>query len=619
MIATAQEYLVSIDGQWRGARSGRTFETINPFTGAAWATLPRCAAEDVEEAAAAARKAFDQGPWGSMSASDRGRLLLKLAALAGRDAERLAEIEVRDNGKLYAEMRGQMHYAVRWWEYFGGLADKIEGAVLPIDKADYFTFTLREPFGPVALITPWNSPLMLATWKMAPALAAGNTVVWKPSEFTSASAVHFMRLVEEAGFPAGVVNLVTGFGPEVGEPLVAHREIRKVAFTGGDATGERVYASAARGLKPAVMELGGKSANIVFEDAVIDEAVKGAVAGIFAGKLVKPASPGRDCCCSVPSTTLLSNGSCSSRGRRNSATRCPRKPRSAPLRRRHNAQRCWTTSPSQRRKVRRLSWKGCGHRRGSSSTLFVQPTIFTNVRNDMRIAREEVFGPVLAVIPFDDEADAVRIANDSVFGLAAGVWTADAKRMLRARPGNCVWGRCGSTPIAQSASWRHLADRGVPALAARMVNMQSRSSSQTKSVWIHVGNEAPSPFAMRWRKAARAMKDFDASSLLGLSTVDHDHLDERRESAYREFLGLPAEQPSLAIHWMLFGGFEASERPDGNPKALRPVRELPFPRRMWAGGQLKWIASIPRDVPLQRSTTVIRSRSRKVARQPYCS
>jgi len=204
------------------------------------------------------------------------------ADLLAEDAERLARIETQDNGKLIAEMRGQLRYMPQWYHYFAGLADKIEGRVIPIDKLGVFNFTREEPLGVVTAITPWNSPLMLATWKLAPALAAGNTVVWKPSEFSSASALEFGKLFEKAGFPPGVVNIVTGFGNEIGERLVSHPDVAKVAFTGGDRTGQGVYELAARSIKPVTLELGGKSANIVFDDADLDDAVKGVVSGIFA-------------------------------------------------------------------------------------------------------------------------------------------------------------------------------------------------------------------------------------------------------------------------------------------------------------------------------------------------
>ncbi len=194
----------------------------------------------------------------------------------------MAEIESTDNGKLIAEMRGQLNYIPQWFYYYGGLADKIEGRVIPIDKPGVFNFTREEPLGVVAAITAWNSPLLLATWKLAPALAAGNTVVWKPSEFSSVSAFAFGELFEKAGFPPGVVNIISGFGGEVGEPLVTHQDVAKIAFTGGDRTGEHIYGLAARGIKPVTLELGGKSANIVFDDADLDQAVKGVVSGIFA-------------------------------------------------------------------------------------------------------------------------------------------------------------------------------------------------------------------------------------------------------------------------------------------------------------------------------------------------
>src|SRR6185312_2868551 len=220
--------------------------------------------------------------WRGINASGRGHLLRRLGDLVAAHAERLGKIETRDNGKLLAEMLGQVKYIPQWFHYYGGLADKIEGSVVPIDKPRMFTFTQHEPLGVVAMITPWNSPLLLSAWKLAPALAAGNTIVWKPSEFASVSALEFVELVKEAGFPPGVVNVVTGFGADVGEALVTHPKVAKVAFTGGEHTGQRVYEMAARGLKRVTLELGGKSPNIVFADANLDNAVKGVISGIFA-------------------------------------------------------------------------------------------------------------------------------------------------------------------------------------------------------------------------------------------------------------------------------------------------------------------------------------------------
>src|SRR6202161_4262707 len=277
-----KRYQMLIGGEWVDAEARETFETENPYLGAAWAFVPRAKGADVDRAVEAAWKAFRSPSWAKISATARGALLRKLGDLIAADADRLAEIETTDNGKLLAEMRTQLKYIPQWFHYFGGLADKIEGRVIPIDKPGVFNFTREEPLGVVAAVTPWNSPLLLAAWKLAPALAAGNTVVWKPSEFSSVSALAFGELFERAGFPPGVVNIVTGFGGEVGEPLISHRDVAKVAFTGGDKTGEHVYQLAARGLKRVTLELGGKSANIVFDDAEIDQAVKGVVSGIFA-------------------------------------------------------------------------------------------------------------------------------------------------------------------------------------------------------------------------------------------------------------------------------------------------------------------------------------------------
>ena len=277
-----KDYQCFIGGRWRGAESGETFDSVDPFLAKPWARIPKCDQRDVDAAVAAARKALEKGDWANMHPSQRGKLLHKLGDLILRDADHLAATEVQDNGKLYAEMRGQVGYIPQWYYYFGGLADKIEGAVVPIDKADMFTYTRHEPVGVVAAITAWNSPLLLLTWKLAAALAAGCTIVAKPSEFTSASTLEFARLVEEAGFPAGVFNVVTGFGAEVGEALTTHKGVDKIAFTGGENSGRHIARNAAQTFKRLTLELGGKSAQLVFPDTDIDNAVKGVVSGIFA-------------------------------------------------------------------------------------------------------------------------------------------------------------------------------------------------------------------------------------------------------------------------------------------------------------------------------------------------
>src|SRR5687767_16037927 len=280
--STLARYRMYIGGEWIDAGSGDVFESDNPYLGEPWALIPRGMAADADRAVRAAHAAFTSGEWPRLTASKRGALLRRLADLITGKSAALAEIEVRDNGKLYAEMSAQTAYMAQWYHYYGGLADKVEGAVLPTDKPETFNYTRYEPLGVVVAIVPWNSPLLLMAWKLAPALAAGNTVVIKPSEFTSASALEFMKLIEEAGFPPGVVNVVTGFGADVGTALVEHPLVRKVAFTGSDATGQRIYEAAARGLKRVSMELGGKSPNIVFDDADLENAMKGVISGIFA-------------------------------------------------------------------------------------------------------------------------------------------------------------------------------------------------------------------------------------------------------------------------------------------------------------------------------------------------
>ncbi|QRI65993.1 aldehyde dehydrogenase [Shinella sp. PSBB067] len=484
-----------IGGRWTAAASGDYFESFDPFTGRPWALVPRAGVADADQAIEAAAEAF-RGEWRTMTATARGQLLCRFADFVAEEAETLAVLETRDNGKLINEMRMQCRYIPQWFRFFGGLADKIEGRVIPIDKPGVFNYTRREPLGVVTAITPWNSPLMLATWKLAPALAAGNTVVWKPSEFSSVSAIAFAKLFEKAGFPKGVVNLVTGFGSEIGDRLVTHPAVAKVAFTGGDATGRRVYQSAAGGLKKVTLELGGKSANIVFADAKMEAAVPGLVSGIFA-------ATGQTC---IAGSRALVQRSVYDEVTeklvafaRTARIGDPLDPETqvGPI----------TTEP-QRRKV--LDYIDIARNEGASQLLggkapddpaiasgwFVEPTIFGNVAQSMRIAREEVFGPVLSVIPFEDEEEAIAIANDSIYGLAAGVWTQDLGRAIR-MPERL---EAGSVWVNMYRATSYLSPFGgykQSGFGRENGRTAIDEYLQEKSVWIDAGNSIPAPFVQR--------------------------------------------------------------------------------------------------------------------------
>lgn len=490
------KYRMLIGGERVEAASGEYFESINPYTAQPWALIPRGGKADVDRAVAAARKAFYGKEWRGLTASARGALLRRLADLVAAEADRLAEIETTDNGKLLSEMRVQLHYVPKWFHYFAGLADKIEGRVLPSDKPGFFTFTREEPLGVVAAITPWNSPLMLTAWKLAPALAAGNTAVVKPSEHSSVSALVFGELFEKAGFPPGVVNIVTGFGGEVGEPILTHPDVAKVAFTGGDRTGQAVYEQAARGIKRVTLELGGKSANIVFDDADLEAAVNGVVAGIFA-------ATGQTCI--AGSRALIHRPVFDAfADRLVNLARSARMGNPLDL----STQVGPITTHPQYEKV--LDYMNVAKHEGAVCVLgggparrpecgtgwFVEPTIFSGVRPDMRIANEEVFGPLLALIPFDDEEEAIRIANSTIYGLAAGVWTSSMRRALtmseRLEAGT-VWVNCYRV-TSYMAPFGGYKRSGF----GREGGMESiREYLQTKSVWIDISGTTQNPFGMR--------------------------------------------------------------------------------------------------------------------------
>ena len=491
-----KRYQLRIDGQSVDPTGGAWFPTENPYTGQAWAEIPRSDARDVDRAVQAAHRALTEGPWAEMSASQRGMLLHRLGDLIARDAAKLAATEVRDNGKLLAEMLGQLNYIPQWYYYYGGLADKIQGTTLPLDKKGYFSFTRNEPLGVVAAITPWNSPLMLASWKIAPALAAGCTIVVKPSEFTSASTLEFAELFDEAGFPPGVFNVVTGFGGEVGTPLVEHPLVRKISFTGSDATGRIINEKAARNFKHTAMELGGKSPNIVFADADLDQAVFGAISGIFA-------ATGQTC---IAGSRLLVQDSIYHSFvekllavARTARMGDPMDP---------GTQVGPVTTPPQFNKV--LEYIAIARKEGATLLLggergdapecgsgwFVQPTIFGDVRNTMRIAQEEVFGPVLSILRFKDEAEALSIANDVRFGLAAAVWTSDIGRAIRMSEklqAGTVWINTYRA-ISYLAPFGGYKDSGL----GRENGIDAiREYLQVKSVWINSGAVAGNPFVMR--------------------------------------------------------------------------------------------------------------------------
>jgi acyl-CoA reductase-like NAD-dependent aldehyde dehydrogenase len=421
-------YKMLIDGEWVPSSDGGSFPTVNPATGEAWAEIPEASAEDVDRAVRGAHRACYEGPWSRMSATQRGHCLRRLADLLAERSEHLGEIETRDTGKMFKETRWQAKYISEFYHFYAGAADKIHGETLPIDKPDMFVFTDREPLGVVAAVVPWNSQLFLAAVKIGPALAAGNTVVLKASEHASAAMLEFGEMIAKAGIPDGVVNIVTGHGDPCGKVLTSHPLVARVSFTGGPESARHVIGNTRENFAEISLELGGKSPFIVFDDADIGSAVNGSVGGIFAAS-------GQSC---VAGSRLIVHEDVADEFLERMSEVARGVTIGDPMAEETDMGPLCTQGQMDNieREVARAVQEGgkiiCGGKRADAgSDLFYEPTIIDCPSSDLHIVDTELFGPVLCVLRFRTEEEALALANDTVHGLAAGIFTRDSARALR--------------------------------------------------------------------------------------------------------------------------------------------------------------------------------------------
>ncbi len=431
-----------IGGQWVEAASGKVFDTINPSTGKVLAKVAEGDREDINRAVAAARKAFEGGSWRKLTSSQRGRLLLKLADLIEQNAEELAQLETLDNGKPIKYSRGgDVPLTADHFRYFAGWATKLEGETIPVSVPNMFTYTLREPVGVVGQIIPWNFPLQMAAWKLAPALACGNTVILKPAEQTPLSALRLGELVCEAGFPEGVVNIVPGFGETAGAALAAHPDVDKIAFTGSTEVGKKILRASVDNLKKVTLELGGKSPNIIFPDADLKFAVRGAMNAIFFNQ-GQVCTAGSRLFVHASVYDQVMGGLTDAASRMKLGASIDPATELGPLISQEQLERVTGYIEIGRREGAKTMAGGERPGGNLAQGYFVQPTVFDHVRDDMTIAREEIFGPVVVALPFEDVEEVAARANKSIYGLAAGVWTNDVKKvhkMAAALNAGVVW------------------------------------------------------------------------------------------------------------------------------------------------------------------------------------
>jgi len=486
-------YQYFVNNNWYEPTSGQYIESENPANGEVWARVPDCNGDDVKLAVAAAKAAYYEGPWGRMMPAERGRLMRRIGEVISKHADHLGKIETRDNGKLPKNITPSLKpeaWQVDSFHYYAGMCDKFEGSLIPAEVADMHNYLKWEPFGVCGLILPWNSPIGTFIWKLAPCLAAGNTVVMKPSEQSSCSTLELMKVLLEADLPPGVLNVVTGFGPTTGEPLIDHSDVRMVSFTGGTAGGRAAAGIAARQVKPIIMELGGKSPQIVLADADLELAVNGVASGIF------PAA-GQSC---ISGSRLLVHKSLIDEFSqrlvevvKKARVGDPTDPATqiGPIANRPHYETVLARINAAEDAGHKLLLDGRSACRDQG--YYIGPTIFADVPNGAELAQNEVFGPVVSTESWEDEEDVIRIANDTVFGLAAGIWSRDVTKAMRIADRieagtvyiNNYFNAATQSPVGGFKQSGYGRENGFEGMRCFM---------QTKSVWLATNPNQADPF-----------------------------------------------------------------------------------------------------------------------------